>query len=402
MLGEKTMKYTLAIVLLVVGLLGLWHAPIVRADQRCFPETGFCIDGRIREFWEQNGGLAVFGYPISAIENSSVDGRTVQSQQFERNRMELHPENARPYDVQLGRLGAQYTEREFAMQNLPSEGIADKDISGAYLAYRDDCRWFVETQHYICGEFYYYWHNHGLQFDKNPRFSDAERIALFGLPISSFRRQTINGQEFFVQLFERARFEYHPENPSQFKVQLGLLGREEVQTHAIAPTAVPVVATSSGNGTTTTSTTILPESDLSAFRYKMPTPGYWMASGDGMVASVGSFQYMRVLKGYTAPKGQKFVVFAITIRNTRSESYRGEYINTAYFTITDLEGATHERVATTYALEGIFQSAYLRPGEQTGGQIAFLIPSNSAPGQVHVDFPRMPVTIELRTWPITQ
>ena len=53
--------------------------------------------------------------------------------------MELHPENARPYDVQLGRLGAQYTQRTFNMQNLPSEGIASKDISGAYLAYRDDC-----------------------------------------------------------------------------------------------------------------------------------------------------------------------------------------------------------------------------------------------------------------------
>jgi hypothetical protein len=46
------------------------------------------------------------------------------------------------------------------------------------------------------------------------------------------------------------------------------------------------------------------------------------------------------------------------------------------------------------------QSAYLSPGEQTGEQIAFLIPNNSAPGQVHVDFPRTPVTIELKTWPI--
>jgi hypothetical protein len=134
----------------------------------------------------------------------------------------------------------------------------------------------------------------------------------------------------------------------------------------------------------------------------MPTPGYWMASADGMVASVGSFQYMRVLKGYTAPKGQKFVVFAITIKNTRTESYRGEYVNTAYFTITDLEGVARDRIATTYALEGIFQGTYLSPGEQAGGQVAFLIPSTSAPGQVHIDFSDNPITIELRTWPITK
>ncbi len=389
-------------ILLVVAMVGLsvWNPMAVHGAQRCFSETGFCIDGRIREFWEQNGGLAVFGYPIGALVSVQVDGKNISSQQFERNRMELHPENARPYDVQLGRLGAQYTQRTFDMQNLPSEGIAETDISGDYLAYRDDCRWFVETQHYICGDFYDYWHNHGLQFDSNPRYTDAERIALFGLPISSFRRQTINGQEFFVQLFERARFEYHPENPAPFKVQLGLLGREEAVIETPPPADVPAVSAVS-NGVPTTPV-ILPESDLRAFRYKMPTPGYWMASADGMVASVGSFQYMRELKGYTAPKGQKFVVFAITIKNTRTEAYRGEYVNTAYFTITDLEGVARDRIVATYALEGIFQAAYLSPGQQSGGQIAFLIPSNSAPGQVHIDFSDNPITIELRTWPITQ
>jgi hypothetical protein len=30
-----------------------------QANERCFPETGLCITGRIREFWEQNGGLPV-------------------------------------------------------------------------------------------------------------------------------------------------------------------------------------------------------------------------------------------------------------------------------------------------------------------------------------------------------
>src|ERR1044071_208837 len=77
-----------------------------RTDQRCFAETGYCISGRIREFWEQNGGLAVFGFPITPLQNETLEGRTVQAQWFERNRLELHPQNRRPYDVLLGRLGA--------------------------------------------------------------------------------------------------------------------------------------------------------------------------------------------------------------------------------------------------------------------------------------------------------
>jgi hypothetical protein len=36
-----------------------------QADLRCFSETGQCIAGRIREFWEQNGGLPIFGFPIT-------------------------------------------------------------------------------------------------------------------------------------------------------------------------------------------------------------------------------------------------------------------------------------------------------------------------------------------------
>jgi hypothetical protein len=32
----------------------------------CFPETGQCIGGRFRQFWEQHGGLPVFGFPITS------------------------------------------------------------------------------------------------------------------------------------------------------------------------------------------------------------------------------------------------------------------------------------------------------------------------------------------------
>src|SRR5262249_45197980 len=80
--------------------------------QRCFPETGFCITGRIREFWEQNGGLSVFGFPIGPQQEDIVERQSFQVQWFERNRLELHPENTRPYDVLLGRLAADSLEQQ--------------------------------------------------------------------------------------------------------------------------------------------------------------------------------------------------------------------------------------------------------------------------------------------------
>ncbi|MEI7772764.1 MAG: hypothetical protein WCI67_22430, partial [Chloroflexales bacterium] len=35
-------------------------------------ETGHCIAGAIRAYWERNGGLAIFGYPISDLAVDSV------------------------------------------------------------------------------------------------------------------------------------------------------------------------------------------------------------------------------------------------------------------------------------------------------------------------------------------
>ncbi|NDJ36787.1 MAG: hypothetical protein GYB64_19205, partial [Chloroflexi bacterium] len=76
-------------------------------DSRTFPETGHTICERIREYWEQNGGLPVFGSPIEEQAEQAVE--TVEDQaytvQWFRNWRELHPENDRPYDVLLGLLG---------------------------------------------------------------------------------------------------------------------------------------------------------------------------------------------------------------------------------------------------------------------------------------------------------
>lgn len=98
-------RFYFCLIMLVV-LSILLESTSAHASPRCFIETNTCIEGRIAEFWEQNGNLAVFGYPLGAPEQRTIDGKTFIVQQFQRNRLELHPENAQPYDVLLGRLGA--------------------------------------------------------------------------------------------------------------------------------------------------------------------------------------------------------------------------------------------------------------------------------------------------------
>ncbi len=188
----------------------------VPTDSRCFPETSFCIAGQIRAYWEQNGGLPVFGYPIAAQGEESIEGRPFQVQWFERNRLEIHPENAPPYNVLLGRLGAD----RLSQQGRDWQGFP-KGTSQA------GCRFFPETGHTVCGEILAAWRANGLELDGQAGKNEGENLALFGLPLSEPQIETLSdGRQYTVQWFERARFELHPENAPPFNVLLGLLGRE--------------------------------------------------------------------------------------------------------------------------------------------------------------------------------
>jgi hypothetical protein len=212
--------------LLVFGLLVWLIAPggaAAQANSRFFPETGHTVSGRFLEYWRTNGGLPVFGYPLT--EQVQENGRAVQY--FERQRFEAHPENSRPYDVLLGRLGAELLERS---GGSPPAG------SGTPAG----CVRFDVTQHVVCNQgraagFLSYWRGHGLEFDGRPGKSYAESLALFGYPLSdAYGYVASNGDTIIAQWFERARFEWHPDNPEPYKVLLGRLGAE-VQAATPAP-----------------------------------------------------------------------------------------------------------------------------------------------------------------------
>lgn len=209
---------TLVVVVSVCLLVSSVPFPLqAQSSQRCFDETNLCISGRIRTFWEENGGLPVFGLPITPQQEEVIEGQTLEVQWFERNRLELHPENQPPYDVLLGRLGVDRLEQQgrdwktFSQSNGEEAG----------------CRFFGETGQNVCGPILTAWRANGLETDGQPGKTEAENLALFGLPISPAQIETLgDGNQYAVQWFERARFELHPENVPPYNVLLGLLGKE--------------------------------------------------------------------------------------------------------------------------------------------------------------------------------
>jgi hypothetical protein len=192
-----------------------------RTQSSCFSDTGHCISGQFQRFWENNGGLAVFGFPITnpMEEINSETGKMYMTQWFERNRMELHPENSEPNNVLLGRLGADELQRRHPGQSYPRQS---GPISG--------CVWFEATGLNVCDQapglgFKTYWQTHGLNLTNKDQYTKS--LMLFGYPLTEARKErTAEGKEILVQWFERARLEWHPENADQFKVLLGLLGNE--------------------------------------------------------------------------------------------------------------------------------------------------------------------------------
>jgi hypothetical protein len=207
------MKLPITILSLILTFLATLIGPqqsFAQTDQRCFSATGFCISGPIRAYWENNGGLAVFGYPITAQREELVEGRSIQVQWFERDRLEIQANG----QLTAGRLGARYLELQgIYWQQLPGD---NQVVSG--------CRFFRETQFNLCQPFLSYWEQNG----------GLER---FGFPISRVRDEVIEGRSYPVQYFERRRMEYHATNVgTPYAVQLGLLGRE-IERATVCPPA---------------------------------------------------------------------------------------------------------------------------------------------------------------------
>ncbi|HET7078934.1 MAG TPA: hypothetical protein VFM49_15980 [Chloroflexia bacterium] len=222
--------FSLGLVALLFGMLPAAAPRALAQSAGCksFAQTGYTICGQFLAYWESRGGLAQQGYPISGeiTAVNPLDGKTYTQQIFERAVLEKHPENAPPYDTLLMQLGTLRYKQKYP-QGAPGQTPA----AGG--------QWFGQTGHRIGGQFLTYWQQHG-------------GLAQQGYPISDEFTEVseLDGKPYKVQYFERAVFEYHPENAAPNAVLLSQLGTFHARTlppgtvQAAAPPA-PVAAKAS-------------------------------------------------------------------------------------------------------------------------------------------------------------
>jgi hypothetical protein len=188
-------RWSAGLLLALLGVLllsALPPAPAQAQGRIYFPQTGQFLGGAFRSYWERNGGVEIFGYPVSPEFVQSRDGRVAQW--FERARFELNVVNGQAV-VSLGLVGREYLAA--TGQGFPP--VAPVRAPGL--------RYFPETGHTLRGEFLNFWNRRG-------------NLPIFGFPVSEELVQRLDdGRNYLVQYFERGRFELVGS-----RVRLGNLG----------------------------------------------------------------------------------------------------------------------------------------------------------------------------------
>jgi hypothetical protein len=167
--------------------------------------TGKSTSGVFLNYWLNNGGVLQQGYPISDPigEQSELNGQIYTVQYFERAVFEYHPElKGTAYEVLLSQLGT-FQYRKKYPEGAPNQ--RPNTDAGTVL--------FAETGKRLGGRFLSYWEEHG-------------GVQQNGYPISDEFTEVsdLDGKPYTVQYFERAVFEWHPENAQPYDVLLSQLG----------------------------------------------------------------------------------------------------------------------------------------------------------------------------------
>ena len=208
--------------------------------QTCRTLNSIPVCGRFLEAWgrqaNERASTYVNGLPITVrrSEIAPQDGKSYETQWFERARFEAHPENEYPYDVLLGLLGAGIAEGRGGTD--PGTKVAANPADQAFVGVdrpavldNPEKLWFPETRHSVSGKFLDYWRRYG-------------GLPQFGFPLSEPFAETsaTDGKLYTVQYFERNRFELHPEKTAPYDVELGLLGVEQYKRAPVPAEQLPI------------------------------------------------------------------------------------------------------------------------------------------------------------------
>jgi hypothetical protein len=199
----KKVRPLLAVTILTVVVLGSVIVVLSQTpssdDCRFFDLTGHYVCGEFLAFYDAQGGLEIFGYPLTEAFDDPKLGLRVQY--FQRARMEWHPGNSDPYKVQLGLLVDElgYTYPVATPEEIPA-------FPGASRQY------FPETGYVVSDAFLKY-------------FREKGGLEIFGYPRSGMLYE--DGR--YVQYFQRARMEWQPEGAFGAQVRLTNIGEVYVK-----------------------------------------------------------------------------------------------------------------------------------------------------------------------------
>lgn len=159
-------------------------------NTRYFPETGHWVANEfLLKYEDILNPTTLYGAPIT---EAFVDSFGIKVQYFEKVRFELDPSLPLGIQVKLSPLG-EFLYQENQVLAVPSNSRA--------------CRSFAEINHTVCYAF--------LDF-----FEANGGVSQFGYPVSGFEIH----DGWIVQYFQKARFEWHPENQPGQWVTLSNLG----------------------------------------------------------------------------------------------------------------------------------------------------------------------------------
>lgn len=227
--ASSDVRYLIPLIALALGAVLIAARPDAQPPA-CYTRSQgqrLCVDERFLAFWRRQGGPEILGLPVTAAFNQAGAGGTRLVQYFDRARLELHPELAPPYDIMLGRVGAE----RLALEPRTRRADAAELSAG-------DCRTFTTTSYRVCGRLLQFWRSHGLRLDDNPAVSEPESLALFGLPLTgAWTESSPSGGKIIVQWFERALLVERADG----SVLMSPLGRELAASQATP--AQPVTTT---------------------------------------------------------------------------------------------------------------------------------------------------------------
>ena len=197
--GRMRNRRCLYAFIVVIFLLSTGFYTVIAQDfnELYIPETGHWIKGKFLDYYRSvDDPYLYFGYPITDAFTDPLNGR--ETQYFERARFDLTTEDYRSF-IERAPLG------ELLYDNDGQQVDLDKSSS--------TCTYFSATNRYVCYAF--------LDF-----YNDHQGKNIFGSPISNLEWQ--EGR--FVQYFEFARMEWHPESQTGQRVILSDLGRTYFNT----------------------------------------------------------------------------------------------------------------------------------------------------------------------------